>query len=131
MRSVITFKHKGNFDKTSAFLTAVGKGSYLKGLEEYGELGVQLLKQYTPRRTGKTAESWSYSIEKTKTGISINWNNSNLNKGVNVAMLIQYGHAMPQGYYVEGIDYINPALKPLFDTLGKQLWEEVTKDAKH
>lgn len=127
---MISFKHKGNFEKTTAFLTAAGNGDYLRGLDVYGDLGVKLLKEATPKRTGKTSESWSYSIEKTKTGISINWNNSNISKGLNVAILIQYGHGTPQGYYVEGVDYINPALKPLFDTLGKQLWEEVTRDAK-
>lgn len=127
---MIAFRHKGDFDKTTAFLMAAGRGDYLKGLERYGELGVELLKKATPRKTGKTADSWNYSIEKTNNGISINWNNSNVNKGVNVAILIQYGHATPQGYFIEGVDYINPALKPLFDTLGKKLWEEVTKDAK-
>ena len=70
-------------------------------------------------------------IDKTKNGVAINWNNTNFNKGISIALLIQYGHATQQGYYVEGVDYINPALKPLFDTLGKQLWEEVTRDAKH
>lgn len=128
---MITFKHKGNFDKTTAFLTAAGKGDYLRGLERYGELGVQLLKAATPRDTGKTAESWNYSISRTKNGIALNWNNTNLNKGISIALLIQFGHATSQGYYVQGVDYINPALKPLFDTLGKQLWEEVTRDAKH
>jgi len=128
---MITFKHKGDFKKTTAFLTAAGNGNYLNGLKKYGEIGVQLLKNATPKKTGKTSESWSYSIEKTKSGVSLSWNNSNINDGLNIAVLIQYGHGTPQGYFVQGIDYINPALKPLFDTLGKELWEEVTRDARH
>ena len=128
---MISFKHKGDFKKTTAFLKAVGKGDYLRGLDKYGELGVQLLRESTPKRTGKTADSWSYNITKTRTGISLNWTNSNINDGVSVAVVIQLGHLTPQGYYIEGVDYINSALKPLFDTLGKELWEEVTRDAKH
>jgi len=128
---VIKFKQKGNFDKTKKFFERIGQGDYLKGLEYYGEAGVSALQEATPKRTGKTAASWSYSINRKKTGLEIVWNNSNINNGVNIALIIQYGHGTSSGYYVEGVDYINPALKPLFDLMGKKVWEEVTRDAKH
>lgn len=128
---MIKFKLKGGFKNTEKFFKAIGEGDYLKGLEYYGEAGVTALQEATPKDTGKTAASWSYSIDKTKSGVAIRWNNSNINDGVNIALVIQYGHAMPSGYYVEGVDYINPALKPLFDLMGKKVWEEVKRNAKH
>lgn len=128
---LIKFSTKGGFDNTERFFKKIGSGDYLKGLQNYGEAGVSALMEATPKDTGKTAASWSYSINKTKRGIELSWNNSNVNDGVNIAMIIQYGHGMPSGYYIEGIDYINPALRPLFDLMGKKVWEEVTRDAKH
>ena len=128
---MIKFKLKGGFKNTEKFFKAIGEGDYLKGLEYYGEAGVTALQEATPKDTGKTAASWSYSIDKTKSGVAIRWNNSNINDGVNIALVIQYGHAMPSGYYVEGVDYINPALKPLFDLMGKKVWEEMKRNAKH
>lgn len=127
---MIRFKQHGNFSKTDKFFKAIGRGDYLKGLNDFGEAGVNALKEATPKRTGKTSESWSYEIKKDNKGVSIIWNNSNIQNGVNVAVVIQYGHGMPSGYYVEGIDYINPAMKPLFDLIGKSVWKEVTDDAK-
>lgn len=128
---MIKFQQKGNFKKTDAFFKKIGQGDYLKGLKDFGEAGVKALQDATPKDTGKTSESWSYSIKKDKKGVSLIWNNSNINDGVCVAVVIQYGHLMPSGYYVEGIDYINPALKPLFDLIGKRVWEEVTRDAQY
>lgn len=104
----------------------LGDGDYLKGLSRFGELGVKALESATPKDSGLTAASWSYSIEKTKQGVSLSWNNSNINEGANIAILIQYGHAMPNGGYVQGVDYINPALRPLFDKIAKDAWMEVT-----
>lgn len=126
---MIKFKQKGNFKRTESFFKRVGKGDYLKGLEMIGEEGVKALEEATPKDTGKTASSWNFTITKTRQGINLNWNNSNVNNGANVAILIQYGHLMPSGYYIEGIDYINPALKPIFEKIGKQVWWEVTKNA--
>lgn len=126
---MIKFKQKGDFKKTQKFFERSGKGDFYKGLQSFGEQGVIALRDATPKKTGKTANSWSYSINKSKKGISLTWNNSNINDGAHVAILIQYGHATPSGYYVEGIDYINPALKPIFDEIGKQVWWEVTKNA--
>ena len=126
---MIKFTQKGNFRKTSSFLKRLGNGDYYQGLDIIAQQGVEALMEATPRDTGKTAESWSYSIVKTKDKVSITWNNSNINDGVSVAALIQYGHGTPQGVYIEGIDYINPALKPIFEKLGSRVWEEVTRDA--
>ena len=126
---MIRFTQKGGFRKTEKYLKKLGGGNLYLGLERYGQMGVQALSDATPKKTGKTASSWGYSIEKTNKGLSINWTNSNINDGVPVAILIQYGHAMPSGYYVEGIDYINPALKPVFDSIAKNVWEEVTAHA--
>lgn len=128
---MIKFKQTGSFKNTEKFFKTIGGGDYFKGLDYYAQAGVDALQKSTPRDTGKTAESWSYSIDKTKSGVTISWNNSNINDGVNIALIIQYGHAMPSGYYIEGVDYINPALQPLFELMGKKVWEEVTKNAKH
>lgn len=126
---MIKFKHKGDFRKTENFFKRIGEGDYFKGLEYYGEAGLSALYEATPKDTGKTAESWTYSIETTKDGLVLSWNNKNVVDGVNIAIIIQNGHATSSGYYVQGIDYINPALKPIFDLIGKKVWMEVTKDA--
>lgn len=128
---MIKFKNKGGFSNTEKFFKRIGTGDYYKGLEYYGEAGVSALMEATPKDTGKTASSWSYSIDKTDNGVEIVWKNSNINDGVNIAMIIQYGHGTSSGYYVEGVDYINPALKPLFDLMGEKIWEEVKRNAKH
>ena len=128
---MIKLSKKGGFANTEKFFKKIGQGDYLKGLQYYAEAGVSALMEATPKDTGKTAASWGYTINKTKTGVTITWNNSNINDGVNIAMIIQYGHGTPSGYYVEGVDYINPALKPLFDLMGKKVWEEVTHNGKH
>ena len=126
---MITFKQKGNFEKTTRFFNRIGNGDYMKGLEYFGEVGVSELMKATPKDTGKTAASWTYSIEKTDSGLALRWNNSNINKHVNIAVIIQLGHGTSSGYYVEGVDYINPALEPIFDLIGKNIWTEVTKNA--
>lgn len=126
---MIKLTSKGDFKKTERFFKKAGKGDFYKGLSSFGKEGVEALKNATPKNTGKTSESWSYSINKSKSGLSLSWHNSNINDGACVAILIQYGHAMPNGYYVEGVDYINPALKPLFEKIAKQVWLEVTNNA--
>lgn len=126
---MIKFKQTGDFRRTEKILRKLGNGDYLKGFEKFGEAGVEALRSATPVDTGKTAASWSYSIQKTKKGLSIVWSNSNINKGVNVAVLIQYGHATGSGAYIEGVDYINPSLKPVFELIAKEAWEEVKRNA--
>ena len=123
----ISFKVTGDYLKTKRFLEnakeVFGKGDF----NRYGLLGVDALSKATPKDSGKTSESWYYKIDHTKTGISISWHNSNVNNGVNVAIILQYGHATRNGYFVEGIDYINPALQPIFDKIAEDAWGEVTR----
>ena len=122
---MIKFKQKGDFKKTEAFFKKIGEGDYKKGLRYYGEAGVSALYEATPKATGKTAASWTYSIEQTNDGLVISWNNSNVVKGANVAILIQKGHGTSSGYYVQGVDYINPALQKTIKDLSNAIWEEV------
>lgn len=133
---MIKFTSKGDFEKTEKALRHMGQGftrnsRFISGCKRLGELGVQALRQYTPKDTGKTSESWSYEIipSKSDTVFSVVWKNSNFNKWANIAVLIQYGHATSSGYWVEGADYINPALKPIFEQLANTAWEEVVKNA--
>lgn len=126
---MITIKHKGSFKKAERFFKKIGEGEYLKGVKYFGQAGVDALYEATPKATGKTAASWKYSVNNTKSDLTVNWNNTNVVKGVNVALLIQNGHGTSSGHYVQGVDYINPALDPIIDQLGKNVWTEVTKDA--
>lgn len=122
---MITFRHKGNFSKTNRFLKQAMRRPYLHLLDKYGQRGVDALAAVTPKDSGNTAGSWVYDIAYDKSGISIVWSNTNVNKGVNIAVILQYGHGTRNGGYVEGIDYINPALKPIFDELANEAWKEV------
>lgn len=126
---MISIKHKGSFKKAERFFKNIGEGEYLKGVKVFGQAGVDALYEATPKVTGKTAASWNYSIDNTKSNLTVNWNNTNVVKGANVALLIQNGHGTSSGSYVQGVDYINPALDPVIDQLGKNVWTEVTKDA--
>ena len=89
-------------------------------------MGVVRLYEYTPKKTGTTALSWTYKVNVGKTHSSIEWWNTNENEGVPIALVIQYGHGMPNGGYVKGIDYINPALQPIFEAMADDVWKEVT-----
>ena len=117
---------KGDFKKTSDFLKSVKERRQFRVLEHYAQKGVQALEEATPKRSGLTASSWSYEIEQSPRNITISWTNSNFNQGVPIALVIQYGHGMPNGGYVKGIDYINPAMQPIFDELADKVWKEVT-----
>lgn len=122
----ITFKHKGDFSKTEKFIERI-KSLFKRGtFDKYGRMGVEALSKATPRRTGKTAESWDYTIERSPHSVSIVWTNSNVNDGVSIAVILQYGHGTGTGGYVEGVDYIRPAMRPLFKQIADDLWEEVT-----
>lgn len=123
---MITFKHTGNFDKTEQYFKKVSRQDYLSRLDTYGQLGVMRLMAATPVDTGKTATSWKYKIEKRTNSISIIWYNTNVVDGIPVAILIQYGHGTRNGVYVQGIDYINPAIQPIFAELSEQIREEVS-----
>jgi hypothetical protein len=119
----------GSFDQTLAFLQRMKNRTQFKVLEKYGPLGVTALQQATPKETGTTAEDWYYEIVDRPGYFAIHWLNSNLQDPgqIPVAVLIQYGHATGNGGYVQGVDYINPALKPIFDQMATDMWEEVTK----
>lgn len=123
---MIEFRNKGNFDKTFAFLKRNRKIN-ISDLYKYGERGVEALRKATPRDTGSTADSWYYEIVESDGRMAIQWLNSHVNKHVNIAVILQYGHGTGTGGWVEGRDYINPALAPVFDSIAKGVWEEVTK----
>jgi len=125
---MIRVKQHGDFSKTEAFLNRMKHPFYYGMLHRYGKQGVEALRDATPRDTGKTAESWSYEIRQNGSRIQIIWKNSNLAEaGMPVAVLIQYGHATRNGGYVQGIDYINPALRPIFEEMADSIWKEVIK----
>lgn len=113
--SGITVSVSGDFKNLERFLKNAGRRNYRRLLEEYGRKGVDALSLATPVDSGMTAESWSYDISETPNGFEINWNNSNVNDGVNIAIILQYGHGTGTGGYVQGRDYINPALQSVFD----------------
>lgn len=117
---------KGNFDTLEHYLKKSLGEDYLSVLDKYGQQGVQALSAATPVRTGLTASSWNYKIVKKDGAISVVWNNTHINKGVNIAVILQYGHGTRNGGYVVGRDYINPALRPIFDALAEAAWKEVT-----
>ena len=125
---MIRFETKGDFSKTMTFLNRLQKKDYLSILDAYGKKGVEALQKATPVDTGKTADSWYYEIKNDRNQATISWCNSNVNKGVVIAAIIQYGHGTKSGGYVRGTDYINPAIRPIFDALASECWEEVTKE---
>lgn len=122
---MITFTQRGNFNNTEKMLRSAIRGDYASVLAKYGQEGVAALSAATPKRTGLTANSWYYDIETSGNTASIVWKNSNVSTGVNVAVILQYGHATKNGGYVQGIDYINPALAPIFDKIADAAWKEV------
>lgn len=122
----IKFSSSGDFSKTYKFLEGVQKYSPEKVLKRYAEAGVSALKAATPIESGNTANSWGYEIEvKNGSQATISWTNSNRNKGVSIAIILQYGHGTRNGGYVTGRDYINPAMKPVFDKMASEAWKEV------
>lgn len=124
----ITFRQKGDFRRTNTFLQRLRKFD-IQDLKRYGEEGLAALIAYTPVDTGLTADSWYYEIHEEDDRVTLQFYNSNLGNGwAPIAILLQYGHATGTGGWVEGVDYINPALQPIFDKIAKAAWEEVTKD---
>lgn len=123
---MVTFKHHGDFRKTKSFFKRATEAKFLKDLDRYGREGVAALSAATPSESGKTASSWYYEIVRDKGSFSIRWDNSNVNDGVKIAVIIQYGHGTGTGGYVAGRDYINPAIRPIFDKIAENVWKEVT-----
>lgn len=124
---MISFRQKGDFSKLTRFLERA-KGVVHRGiLEKYGHEGVAALMSATPADSGQTARSWSYKIERGKDSASIIFCNSNIQNGVPIAIILQYGHGTRNGGWVQGRDYINPAIRPIFDKIAESAWKEVTK----
>ena len=124
----ISFTNKGDFSKTIKFLNKVKNVKINNILSKYGKIGVNALLQATPKDSGVTSQSWNYRIEVNNNNASIVWYNTNVVKGVNIAVILQYGHGTRNGGWVEGTDYINPAMKPIFDKIADQVWKEVTNN---
>jgi hypothetical protein len=122
---MIEVKSTGDFKNTEKFLAYMKRGEAFSVLEKYGKLGQEALSRATPTDSGVTAESWTYEVVRKKGKYQIIWHNTNVHSGVPVAILIQYGHATGTGGWVEGKDYINPAIRPLFDQIAKDVWERV------
>lgn len=117
----------GSTNRTRNRLTNFLRRDYLSSLEAYGQMGVEALASATPIETGLTAASWTYKISRRKSGLAIEWNNTNENDGAPVAILIQYGHATGTGGWVEGRDFINPAIQPIFDQIANDVWKKVKR----
>nr|UWF87645.1 MAG: putative tail-component [Bacteriophage sp.] len=128
MPKVVMFRQKGDFRRTSDFLKRANRLNLDVILNQYGQEGVEALRAATPKDTGTTANSWSYVIHKGTGSITITWSNSNIVDGVPIAVILQYGHGTRNGGYVQGTDYINPAMKPIFDKIAQRAWEEVKRE---
>lgn len=124
---MIKFSQKGDFKKSITYMEKLKEAIRLSTFDKYGREGVNALSSATPVDSGKTASSWYYEIQRTKDIISITFYNSNINKGVPIAIILQYGHGTGTGGWVEGRDYINPAIQPIFDKMAEEAWKEVTK----
>lgn len=124
---MITFRQKGDFSKLTRYLERVKEVVKLGNLDKYGREGVAALASATPIESGKTASSWYYEIKNSNGSATISFYNSNVNKGVPIAIILQYGHGTGTGGWVQGRDYINPAIQPVFDRIAEEAWREVTK----
>lgn len=124
---MIGFRQKGDFSKTTNYLQKLKNFKIIKTLEKYGQEGVAALSSVTPVDSGTTANSWYSTVEVTPTSAKLIFCNSNVNAGVNIAVILQYGHGTGTGGWVEGRDYINPAIQPIFDKIVENAWGEVTK----
>lgn len=116
----------GSFAKTTAFLEKLQSGRMFANLDHHGRAGVDALASATPRDTSLAANSWGYQVSKSKGRVSISWFNTDVEGGVNVAVILQYGHGTGTGGWVEGRDYINPAMRPVFDKILDDIWRQVT-----
>lgn len=123
----VKFSHGGNFNNIEKFLKKVESGNMFRSLEKYGNMGVSALASATPKDSGNTANSWTYEITDSGSEYKIQWLNTNVNKGINIAIILQYGHGTGTGGYVRGIDYINPAMRPIFERMADEAWKEVAK----
>ena len=123
---MISFTSKGDFKNTESFFEKLKEVFKVGELDKYGRIGVEALRAATPKDTGETANSWGYTIERKEEQAKIIWTNSHIHDGVNIAVILQYGHGTGTGGYVQGIDYINPAMRPVFQNIVDQALKEVT-----
>jgi len=123
---VITFEHKGDFKNTDRFLKKMSRFDFANTLKSVAQEGVAALAAATPVDSGLAANSWGYEIKRSRSSFEIIWTNSDVENGFPVAIMIQYGHGTGNGGYVRGQDYINPAMRPIFDKIIEDLWTEVT-----
>lgn len=124
---MISFRQKGDFSKLTHYFEKVKEAARLSILDKYGREGVAALASATPVESGNTADSWYYDVKRQNGSATISFYNSNVNEGVPIAIILQYGHGTGTGGWVEGRDYINPAIQPIFDKLTEEAWKEVTK----
>lgn len=123
---MIEFKQKGDFSKLTSFLEKAKSVAKMSDLDQYGKAGVAALSSATPVDTGLTANSWYYEITHQRDSVKITFFNSNIQNGVPIAIILQYGHGTRNGGWVQGRDYINPAIQPIFDQIANSAWKEVT-----
>lgn len=124
---MVEFRHKGDFSKVTKYLQRARKGANIRTLDKYGREGVAALASATPVDSGVTASSWGYEVKQGNGFAIISFTNSNINRGVPIAIILQYGHGTGTGGWVQGRDYINPAIQPVFDRLANDAWREVTQ----
>lgn len=124
---MIELSHSGDFSKLQAYLEKLKSPFNLSVLDKYGKRGVKALSDATPVDTGKTASSWYYTISNKKGRVTLSFHNSNVVDGVPIAIILQYGHGTKNGGYVHGRDYINPAVRPIFDEMAETVWKEVIR----
>lgn len=122
----VSFNQRGDFARVTRYFNKAKRGARIPDLEKYGQAGVEALSSATPVESGTTASSWYYEVERGRGSASITFHNSNINKGVPIAIILQYGHGTGTGGWVQGRDYINPAIQPVFDKLANDAWREVT-----
>ena len=123
---MISFRQKGDFSKLTRYLERAKEVAHIGDLDKYGRQGVAALASATPKDTGLTANSWTYKIQQGKSSVSISFYNTNIQNGVPIAIILQYGHGTRNGGWVQGRDYINPAIRPIFDEIVNSAWREVT-----
>lgn len=127
MPKTIIFRQNGSLKRTRSLLKRCSEQRLDRVLEEYGKKGVKALEEATPKKTGKTAASWNWKVEKRKDAVILRWANTNVVDGVPIAVVLQYGHGTRNGGYVEGVDYINPAMRPIFEEIAERAWGEVRR----
>lgn len=123
---MISVTSSGSFKNLESFLRKTKKLDIMAILRKHGAEGVAALSRATPANSGLAAHSWDFKVSKTKTGCEIVWTNHDIENGFPVVIMLQYGYATGTGGYVEGVDFINPAIRPIFDKIADEVWKAVT-----